>query len=278
MTTSSDSSLAARIAERDVPSGHLLAWWLGGSGFVFKSSAGTQVWIDPYLSDSVKGIFGIGRGFPPPINPTEVRPDAVISTHWHEDHLDPGTIPAIATHSPATRFIMPPSAMSRALGWGVARDRIIPLVDGQSAEIGDITITHMPARHEAGIPGWEVPDAMGVVLEDAGLRVYHTGDTEYDSRLRQLKSQHFDVMLVCINGTGGNMDASEAALLAYQLGVQTIIPMHHYLWEEGGFGQGATLDPAVFADVYRRLGGNGHVVIPKLAEEIDLAKGLLKLM
>jgi L-ascorbate 6-phosphate lactonase len=256
-----------------VPAGHVAAWWLGGSGFVFKTPAGTQVWIDPYLSDSVRGIFGVGRAFPPPISAEEAHPDAVISTHWHEDHLDPGTIPVIAGHSPNTRFIMPPSAMSRALGWGVARDRIIPLSTGQSTEIGEVTISHAPARHDAGIAGWEAPDAMGVVLEVAGLKIYHTGDTEYDIRLRRLKSQGFDVMLACINGTTGNMDASEAALLAYQLSPNTIIPIHHYLWEEGGFGVDPTLDPAVFADIYRRLGGKGRVVIPVLTEEIDLAKG-----
>jgi L-ascorbate 6-phosphate lactonase len=261
-----------QIATRAVPAGHVAAWWLGGSGFVFKTPAGTQVWIDPYLSDSVRGIFGIGRAFPPPISAEEARPDAVISTHWHEDHLDPGTIPIIAAHSSATRFVMPPSAMSRALGWGVPRDRITPLTEGETIVIGDVTVSHRPARHDSGIPGWEAPDAMGVVLETAGLKIYHTGDTEYDIRLRGLKSQRFDVMLACINGTTGNMDAYEAALLAYQLGAHTIIPMHHYLWEEGGFGAEPTLDPAVFADAYRRLGGNGRVMIPVLAEEIDLAR------
>jgi L-ascorbate metabolism protein UlaG (beta-lactamase superfamily) len=219
----------------------------------------------------VRAIFGTGRAFPPPIRADEARPDAVISTHWHEDHLDPGTIPTIAAHSSATRFIMSPGAMSRALAWGVPRDRIIPVSEGESTTIGDIAISHRPARHDAGVPGWEAPDAMGIVLEIAGMTIYHTGDTEYDIRLRRLKSERFDVMQVCINGTGGNMDAYEAALLAYRLGAHTIIPMHHYLWEEGGFGAEPTLDPDLFADVYRRLGGNGRVVVPVLAEAIDLA-------
>ena len=64
-----------------------MAWWLGGSGFVFKTSAGTQVYVDPYLSNGAEDTFGVGnrRGFPPPIRAEEVRADAVIATHWHEE-------------------------------------------------------------------------------------------------------------------------------------------------------------------------------------------------
>jgi L-ascorbate 6-phosphate lactonase len=262
--------LRERIAERRVGAEEKLAcWWLGGSGFVFKSAGGAVVYVDPYLSDSVNGIFGVGRLFPPPILPDEVRADAIVSTHWHEDHLDPGTIPAIAKSDAAARFLMPPTAMSRALGWGVPGNRITAMAHGDSQRIGaDITVTATPARHDARIPGWEVPDAMGVIVESQGLRVYHCGDTEYDIRLREMKSQPPDVAILCINGMTGNMDAYEAALLAWQLGAKVVIPMHHYLWAKNP--PAATLDPRLFADTYRKLGGTGRVVIPEVGREIEL--------
>lgn len=263
--------LNERISRRSVTSERLACWWLGGSGFVFKSAAGVVLYIDPYLSDSVKSIFGVGRAFPPPIAATDVRADGVISSHWHEDHLDPGTIPDIARHCPSARFLMPPSAMSRALGWGISRDRITPLVVGGSVQIGDdVTVTAVPARHEASVPGWEVPDAIGVVLESHGLKIYHSGDTEYDIRLRLLKTQQIDVAILCINGVSGNMDAHEAALLAWQLGARVVIPMHHYLWAENSGSAAATLDPRLFADTYARLGGIGRVVLPEVGQEICL--------
>ena len=87
---SGTGELASRIAQRTVPPGKVAAWWLGGSGFVFKTPAGAQVYVDPYLSDVVNAIFGMARAFPAPLRPEEVRPDVIISTHWHEDHLDPG--------------------------------------------------------------------------------------------------------------------------------------------------------------------------------------------
>ncbi len=265
---------ALRVAQQDVPPGHVLAWWLGGSGFIFKTPGGTQVSIDPYLSDSAERIFGAGnkRGFPPPIGAEDVRATAVISTHWHEDHLDPGAIPVIARHSPTTQFIMPPSATARALSWGVPRDRVTALTVGQSLTVGDVKVTSVPARHEAGIPGWEVPDAMGVVLEAEGLRIYHSGDTEYDVRLRELRREGFDVVIACINGATGNMNAYEAALLAWYLGAGTVIPMHHLLWEGNPGGPDATLDPALFEETYHKLGGTGRVVLPEIGGMIDFAR------
>src|ERR1700721_2981299 len=159
-------SLAERITRRQVGAERLACWWLGGSGVVFKSASGAVVYVDPYLSDSVNGIFGVGRMFPPPIVPEEVRAEAIVSTHWHEDHLEPGTIPVIAKSDAGAKFFMPPTAMSRAMGWGVPGNRIIAMAHGESQRVGaDITSTATPARHEARIPGWEVPDAMGVVVE-----------------------------------------------------------------------------------------------------------------
>jgi len=260
-------TLSKQIGDRKAENGALAAWWLGGSGFVFKAPDGTVLYVDPYLSNCVKEMFGVGRAFPSPIAAEDVRADAIISTHWHEDHLDPVSIPIIARSDPKTVFIMPPSALAHAIHVGVARNRIQTLATGGKLCIGAFTIHHVVARHEAGIPGWEVHDAMGVILEVANKRIYISGDTEYDTRLRQLKHNELDVAIVCINGVTGNMNAHEAALLAWQLNVGTLIPMHHYLWD-GSAPADATLDPQLLVDTYARLGGKGRVILPQLGTEI----------
>ena len=265
-----DTSMAERVAGKQVAAGHVSCWWLGGSGFVFKTAAGTVLYVDPYLSDSVKGIFGVDRAFPPPISPDAVRTDAVISTHWHEDHLDPGTIPAVARENPAAKFIMPPSATSHALSWGLNRAQVVGLSSGQTAKVNEVLVEATPARHVAGIPGWEVPDAMGVLLRVGEFTIYHCGDTEYDVRLRRLKSCKPDVALLCINGITGNMDAHEAAMLAWHLGAGTVIPIHHYLWATNSGTDEETLDPRLFTGTYQRLGGSGRSIIPEVGAEIDL--------
>lgn len=265
-----NTSVAERVTSKQVAAGHVACWWLGGSGFIFKTAAGTVLYVDPYLSDSVKGIFGVDRAFPPPVSPDAVRTDAVISTHWHEDHLDPGTIPAVARENPAAKFIMPPSATSHALSWGLRRSQVVGLSYGQTTQVNEVTVEATPARHEAGIPGWEVPDAMGVLLRVGEFTIYHCGDTEYDVRLRRLKSRKPDVALLCINGISGNMDAHEAAMLAWHLGAGTVIPIHHFLWATNSGTAEETLDPRLFTSTYQRLGGSGRSIIPEVGAEIDL--------
>jgi len=265
-------SLAQTIAAAQVRPGSLRAWWLSGTGFVFKTAAGTQIYVDPYFSNCVSQIFGIERAGPPPIPVEEAEPDLVVATHWHEDHLDPEGLPILARRS-ATPFLCPPSARSRLLGWMVPPERVTAITEGQTHTFRDVQITAVPARHLAGIPGWEVPDAIGLLIAVDGVRVYHTGDTEYDLRLRALgydKQRPIDAMLVVINGTGGNMNAHEAALLAWHIRPRMVIPMHHVLWKDSGGGEQATLDPQLLADTYRRLGGSGQVRLLEVGEGVEI--------
>jgi len=265
-------SLAQEIADKRVARGHISCWWLGGSGFAFKDPGDTVIYLDPYLSNAVKGIFGADRAFSAPIAPEDVRAHAVVSTHWHEDHLDPGSIPIIARNNPDAKFIMPPSATSHALSWGIPRSQVLGIQHGQKIQVANVMIEAVPARHEAGIPGWDVPDAMGVLLQVGSLTIYHCGDTEYDVRLRRLKTQKPNVAMLCINGVSGNMDAHEAALLAWHLGSEVVIPIHHYLWATNTGTEEETLDPQLFADTYTRLGGAGLPLIPQIGAEIDLGR------
>jgi len=259
------ASLASRIASTRPAADSLAAWWLGGSGFIFKTPAGRQVWIDPYLSDIVKAMFGVARAFPPPITAAEAEPDFVISTHWHEDHLDPGCIPELARRRPNAKFIMSPGAMAHALSWGLPTTQVLPLSPGQTLDLGDVKLTAVAARHEAGVPGWEVPDAFGALLAFGGVRIYHTGDTDYDPRIhRAIAATPLALATLCINGSVGNMNAHEAALLAWQLNARTVIPHHHLLWSREKIPAFETLDPNLFATTYRKLGGSANVILPEV--------------
>ena len=270
---SSSSTLPARIALARPAAGSLAAWWLGGSGFIFKTPSGRQVWIDPYLSDIVKAMFGVARAFPPPLTPAEAEPDFVISTHWHEDHLDPGCIPELARRRPNAKFIMSPGAMAHALSWGLPTTQVMALSPGQTLDLGDVKLTAIVARHEAGVPGWEVPDAFGVVMDFGGVRVYHTGDTDYDARIhRAVAATPLALATLCINGSVGNMNAHEAALLAWHLNARTLIPHHHLLWSREKIPSYETLDPRLFASTYAKLGGAGKVLIPTVGADYTITE------
>jgi L-ascorbate metabolism protein UlaG (beta-lactamase superfamily) len=227
--------------------------WLGQAGFEVTASSGATCLLDPYLSDWCDREALVQRQAPVPVDVQSLRPTVVVTSHWHEDHLDPDTTRILAATSPSTVWAGPPANGARCLRYGVRDDRVIALDRGESATVGPFTVRAGFARHE--VPGWICEDAISILLEVDGVRIFHSGDTEYDTRIVSSMAARgpIDVGLFAINGTGGNMNAAEAALLAFRLAPRMAIPMHYGMWIPKDYGPGATIDPATFEDAYRRL-------------------------
>ncbi len=236
--------------------------WLGQAGFAVLAPGGQVCLLDPYLSDWAYREAGIHRIVPIVRDPHAIEATVVATSHWHEDHHDPDSIKAIAAADPSTVFVGPPANMARCQQWQIARDRTRSLGRGESVIVGPFAVHASFARHD--VPGWICEDAISIVVEVAGVRIFHSGDTEYDSRiLGALASGPIHVGLFAINGTGGNMNTAEAALLAYRLRPRLAIPMHYGMWADEDYGPGATLDPSEFVDVYRRLSGEeARILVP----------------
>jgi L-ascorbate metabolism protein UlaG (beta-lactamase superfamily) len=234
--------------------------WLGQSGFEITAPDGGTCLIDPYLSDWC-GRFSSNPRVPPvALDPAKIRPTLVVTSHWHDDHLDPEAIPIIARSSPATVFVGPPSSAVRYRWWGVATDRVVGLCRGESVAVGAFRLTAGFARHD--VPGMLAEDAISISVEVAGRRIFHSGDTEYDSRIRPVRDLGaIDVGLFVINGTGGNMNLREAAFLAAELDVGLAIPMHYGMWRPEKYGPDATLDPHEFVRRFGALSGRPGLVL-----------------
>lgn len=265
--------LAEAIRADRVADGHISIWWLGQAGFALKTAADKLLLIDPYLSDYCRQEWGAVRKLPPPLQPDELQPDLVVASHWHPDHLDPPTFRAFARVA-STRVGGPPSCVMRLRVWGVPDDQLALVASGgDPLSIGDMRVHAAPARHD--VPGILTEDAVGFLCDLGGVRVYHSGDTEYDHTMRALARANIDVMLVCVNGTAGNMNAHEAALLAWQLSPRVVVPMHFGLWVDEGYtnlGGEATLDPDIFIQTYRKLGGQAEVVVPQVGTPIVVSR------
>jgi L-ascorbate 6-phosphate lactonase len=242
--------LNARFAKVKVRPGTIACAWLGQAGYLMKTSSGLTVMLDPYFSDEVEKEEGLKRTFAPPITADELQPDVLLVSHGHLDHFDEPTIGSFASAG-RTLLIAPPSCISRAKGLGWDLSRMRSLEPGKSATKGGVRITATFARHT-------LPDAIGFLLTIDGIRLWHSGDTEYGQHLRALAEAKLDVAFVCINGGGGNMNAHEAALLAWELMPRTVVPMHYGLWSAkdyryGGAAPDATPDPSLFARTSRKL-------------------------
>ncbi|MEA2643789.1 MAG: hypothetical protein QOG08_815 [Chloroflexota bacterium] len=243
-------TLATRFADLEVRPRTMACAWLGQAGYLIKTSWNLTVMIDPYFSNEVARLEGLRRMFAPPITPEELRPDVLLVSHGHLDHFDEPTIKSFASAG-RTLLVAPPSCISRALALGWPAQKLRSLQPGHVVSKMGVAVIGTFARHT-----W--PDAIGFLLEFDGLRLWHSGDTEYDQRLREVAQAKLDVAFICINGGGGNMNAHEAALLAWEMKPRTVVPMHYGMWSKkdyryGGSAPDATPDPKRFESTLRKL-------------------------
>lgn len=251
-----ENTLAGRLAALTVPPGSAACVWLGQGGYLFKSPAGVTVMVDAYLTDYAEEFWGVRRAIPPVIDPAQFVPDVFLATHWHEDHLDAPTVRRYARHE-GVSFGGPESCVVRAQIWGWPAARTITLNRGDRHQFGDVAVTATFARHDEEIA--MTGDAVGFLLDVAGVRFWDVADSEYDARLLAMRKERIDVALVPINGVGGNMNAHEAALLVWQVAPRIAVPMHYGMWSDEQYGAGATLDPETFRGTLQRLAGETEV-------------------
>ena len=257
------------VQEKVVAPGTLSLWWLYQAGVLIKSPGGAVIAIDPYLSDAVIRSYQQPRTVPALIDPEHSALSALVASHSHEDHLDPDSIVGFMSH-PGTQFVGPPLAVDKVLATGVSPSRATAVRRGTAVEVGDMTVRGVHARHMfAPEP---TPDAVGYLVEHDGVRIYHSGDTEYDKEII-VDTVPTSASLIAINGTAGNMNVHEAALLAWQQKTSLAVPFHYGLWSDAGYGPGATLDPGMFVETYHRLGPDGRSFILTAGQEVVIGPG-----
>jgi L-ascorbate 6-phosphate lactonase len=255
-------NLAQMIEKTEVPAGSLSIFWLGQAGFVFKTSRKKVIYIDPYLSDAAERLYNFKRIMVSPIDAENVVADLVISTHDHIDHFDTESISKIAEKK-NTAFAGPATCISKCKDMKIADDRIFLLDEKTELNFDSFNIFGVPAFH-----GELAPDAIGVVLDFDGIKVYHAGDTAYMPELmeRAIKLKP-DILIPPINGKFGNLNADEAARLAHDTGVKIVIPSHFWLFiEHNG-------DPGAFVEACQKFAPKVQPVIMSQGEQYIYTKG-----
>lgn len=220
--------LAAEIQETRVPQGGVALWWLAQAGFVFKNAAGVVLYADPYLSNAVEKAFGFKRLSFPPIDAEDVRADWVVSSHEHLDHLDTDALPVIARANSGCRFAGTIACMPEYDKMGITPERRVLLEAGKRCELSGVEVVAARADH-----GDLSPTALSLLFDFEGVRVLFTADTAYNvSRMQPLIDLRPDVLLTCINGRFGNLDAGEAARLTALITPRVVVPCHYWMFKE----------------------------------------------
>jgi len=219
-------------------------FWLGQAGFMVRA-AGRTLLIDPYLSDSLAKkyagkIYPHIRAMPAPLSPAQARGiDAVLCTHRHSDHMDPGTLPEVAAQNPPCIFVVPKAARWRALEIGLAAERIAAMADGDRLlPFEGISIEALPSAHEERKRNERGEDEfLGYILRAGGVALYHSGDcVPYPGLRERLAGLDIDAALLPINGRDerrrsngipGNFTFREAVELSGGAGIPSLI-CHHF--------------------------------------------------
>jgi L-ascorbate 6-phosphate lactonase len=257
------SNFSKTIATREVPANQLAIYWLCQAGFAFKGHTGQIVYVDPYLSDVVERVIGFKRMTVSPTVPENVKAEVIVCTHEHLDHLDVDSLPIIAKN-PSTQFVGPIECMKKFAELGISLDRCHLLEEEKAIEFDGVKVTGVFADH-----GTLAPDALGVILDFGDIRIYHTGDTAYRPKeFEPVIKMRPDVLLPCINGAFGNMNALEAAQLTQLIAPRVVLPTHFWMFvEQNG-------DPKSFIEHCSKLAPDTQVVLATPGQEFCFQKSL----
>jgi L-ascorbate 6-phosphate lactonase len=239
-------NIAQDIAAARLPPYTVAMWWLGQASVVLRA-ADTTVYIDPFFSRHPDRLV------PPPFVPATAPPaDYVLCTHEHIDHFDPQTLAGLAQASPRALFVVPLPIVEQASALGIRSERLLGTQPGEVVHLGALTLFSVPACHGLKAPpatydfgfverdGKNLYRYLGYILEMAGVRIYHAGDTVvYDGLVERLRELEIDIAFLPINGRSyfreqrdilGNMDEREAADLAAAVGVKLLVPIHYEMF------------------------------------------------
>jgi L-ascorbate metabolism protein UlaG (beta-lactamase superfamily) len=179
---------------------------------------GVTLLTDPLLRDR----FGHVRRIAPPA-PELPRPDAILISHAHRDHLD---LPSLR-RLPGVPVVAPPAVAEVLRGQGRT---VTALVPGARTQVGALDVIATRATHDGRrSPVGPPRDSIGFLV--AGTeRAYFSGDTDVFGGMRDLAAE-LDVALLPIWGWGprvgpGHLDPERAARAVALLRPRVAIPVH----------------------------------------------------
>ena len=228
-------SLAQKILAAPLGKTHLFS--LGQAGFVLKNAQGGLLAVDPYLSECVErveGHVGFKRLLPHLLDPFDLNLDAVIATHPHYDHFDMDAIPQVMSNG-RTRLFASVECQKEVARLKMSDEGCQYVCPGDQGVCAGFHLFFTTCDHGAG-----APDAVGVIIETDGKRVFIAGDTclRLDRQAEYLARGPIDLLIAPINGAYGNLNEEECAALSEALAARLTIPCHYGMFASHGGNPG----------------------------------------
>jgi L-ascorbate 6-phosphate lactonase len=226
-------------------------WLLGNAGALLVDASGRRIAIDPWTSSwletaSVANPEPVVRQRGARLRSEELAElvDAVLVTHEHPDHLDPGLADALT--EAGVPIVLPRGCVPAALACGYPVSALRPVDVGEPLDVAGFDVVAVAAAHAFAGQGYgsytEWVDetgahrAVGFVVRVGGRVLFHSGDTVmWPGLAEELRAAHVDTCLLPINGRDwlreerglvGNLTARESADLAAACGAEVLVPVH----------------------------------------------------
>jgi L-ascorbate 6-phosphate lactonase len=276
---------------RGRPADGVTVWLLGNAGVLVVDSRGRRIAIDPWTSDwleirSAANPEPVVRQRPARLASEELADlvDAVLVTHEHPDHLDPGLVHALT--AAGVPVFLPRGCVPAAEACGYPSSALRPIDVGEQVDVCGFDLEAVPAAHAFAGDGYGrytnwldeagAHRAVGFIVRCGGRVLFHGGDTVMWRGLQErLRTAEVDTCLLPINGRDwlreerglvGNLTARESADLAAACGADVLIPVHFdgVVGNTGSPGEVVDYASATYPQLSILLPGRSGVHLPPL--------------
>jgi L-ascorbate 6-phosphate lactonase len=287
---SAESGVAAAV-RRARPLDGVTLWLLGNAGVLVVDQAGRRIAIDPWTSNwletrSPANPEPVVRQRPARLSSEELADlvDAVLVTHEHPDHLDPGLVPALT--AAGVPVFLPAGCVPTAEACGYPASLLHRLDVGEEVDVCGFRVLAVPAAHALAGGGygryteWLDDDgahrAVGYVVRGGGRVIFHGGDTVmWPGLVERLRAASVDTCLLPINGRDwlreerglvGNLTARESVDIAAACGAEILVPIHFdgVVGNTGSPGEAVDYASAVYPQLSVLLPGRSGVHLPPI--------------
>ena len=260
--------LNEEIDQEVVEKGTFAMWWIGCTGLWVKTENNTNIAVDLWFGNGkrskktkemapfhqMRNMTG-GRMTQPNLRAAPIvydpfavtSVDAVLSTHYHNDHIDPYFAAAVLKNVEGdVPFIGPMKSVEKWLSYGVPKERCITVKPGDVIKIKDTEIVVLDSfdrtclvTNDEDVRGVCPTDmdekAVNNLIKTPAGNIYHTGDSHYSVYYAKHGKDHqIDVALGSYGenpiGNQDKMTSVDILRMAEALQCKVVIPFHYDVW------------------------------------------------
>lgn len=217
-----------------------------GHSCVQISDGGHSLIIDPFLSGNPVSVT----------KPEDIKVDAVLLTHAHNDHILDAPATAKANKAP----IVATFELANIMSWRGAE--VIEANLGGTVQLGFAEAQLVQAFHSSGIVLEEEQGIVyagmpgGYIIRWNGKTIYHAGDTALFSDMKMFGQLHeIDLAFIPI-GDHYTMGPKEAAIAAEWTQAKQVVPIHYNTFPR------IQQDGEQFVQMLKERGITGTVLAP----------------